>query len=116
MNEVEVKHTIPKIVRFCGFDNQISRRALLEELGLAPTTTNDRKLRELIRELRRGDELNPPFPILPGKDGYYYPQTETEKQEGIEKYSSYVKDACITLNALKHAEIVTPTNEQLRMI
>ncbi len=102
MIELELKQAIRQVMLYHqGRQNAINRRDLCKALELPFNSTSDRRIRELITELRRGDSLNEPFPILPCNDGYYLPATEKEKQAGVDKYQSYIKDACITLRALK---------------
>lgn len=105
MNEVEVKQDIRRIMEYHPRRHPIKRRDLLVALGMVATTTNDRWVRKLIKDLRRGDSISEPFPILPCGNGYYLPQTEQDRQEGIEKYQSYIEDASITLHALKRGGI-----------
>jgi hypothetical protein len=102
MNDFEAKQSIRQIMLFHrGRVNAIKRRDFCELLGWKFNSTNDRRLREFITEIRRGDSMNEPFPILSCPNGYYLPATREEKEAGIKYFNSYIKDACITLRALK---------------
>lgn len=102
MNDFEAKQEIRQVMLFHrGLDNAISRRELCVTLGWEPNSTNDRYMRKLITELRRGDSNFEPLAILSGGDGYYLPVTRKDIDEGLKFLRSYVIDACITIRALK---------------
>lgn len=78
-----------------GRANAITRRELLYKLNYP----NDRKLRLMIAELRRGG-----IPILSVSTkpaGYYVPATYQELQEGLAFIRSYVIDLCVQRAAMK---------------
>lgn len=96
-----LKSNIKRIISFHeGKQSAITRRELLHALELKPS--QDRKVRELISELRHEG-----IPILfstgdkhsPG--GYYMPRNLRELREGIDKMKSYVVDECQIMAAWK---------------
>lgn len=100
MTDTELKESVRRIMyRHVGRGFPIDRADLLDALGLPHTSSADRRLREIIRQLKR--DL---FPIQFATEkpaGYYLPANERELIEGIEKLKGYVKDECITIRALR---------------
>ncbi len=88
------KNQIRKVLeRHEGRTNAITRRELRELLAIPEN--QDRKMRELVGELRR--EGLPVLFATSEPAGYYLPASLNELEEGRRQLRSYIIDECVVL-------------------
>jgi hypothetical protein len=81
--------------------NPIKRKYLLEQLGLPPTSSNDRNVRKLIHEMRVTDEI----PILSTSGnpaGYYITLDYAVLNQAEVQMENHIIHLAEVLRALKH--------------